>query len=1410
VFNAPGYAPATKLDGTATAPSTSRPAGDEIDVDKEPPKRQSSLISGHSAAQSFFGKPVKSVEEDENDTGMSEAGQDAASTSEDEESDLEDESLTALLHAKFERQKRQLEAQMVDLRQTQYRAMSPLESISRLVRISARDLERVKEMREQSNMDVDDSPIAQHQHMLPHSARSSDSADGPDLLTPKGDDDHKVSIRSSNGSVEGVRRIRRPSPEPISLPYLIKDGRHLFHDTTVFQERHKEDLESEQDTLDILEGELHNDERMQDDTEQSFVDKYRRWREECEDLDRGKEEQERLERQQSLEPGPEIDAPMAPPAPVFESRRLYKNSSEYEIEQVLKQSEETARIEQERQDRETKKNQADMEKEAIVPNQKTEDELRRGTFIDTNRHRDPEELTMVFSYDPAADNFTDNEQNIFVAAFKETPKKWGEIASLLPGRTYEDCIRHYYTKKWDGRFRDTRTKKLKAGGRRGRGGARGPRGRMGGLMADLVRPEDITSVDATSEKGRPRRAAAPTTFGEKEIESKASLMGPSPAKKPGLGGKAESIGDAGPEKPGKRQRRNGDKVGGRKAKNTQQLIAAAPLGSPAKQYMQEEDQARQKQLDDAALLASMQTGHHGILQADSQMVYTQERFLQPMAAIEDPERPKTGNQIPTTKQSASSYWSVPEQNDFVKYIGHFGRDFGAISAHMGTKTQTMIKNHYQRQIESGSRPELEQSAIDADERRARGEDVGPPPTPTPIQKRKYDSVPSNAQRPLASQGDAMDVDEGGPPPRVQLPKQASPTQYQSQRRGTSSNMHTPIQAARAAPSPLVSTVAPAQAHIAAPSQMRPSQHLLGRLTYNADTRPDPRSIVQPGFGLRTAEDPASRPPSQQAARTAAVTPDYVINLQQEQQRAMRLQQEQQQPHQPERMEQLHRQGLMRNMSQGSPLSQPLHQPERKPAIEERPPSPHRPGFTSNSFPRPSHGFSTFNSSAPSPSPFPSFTQRSPFGFSPTKREDPRPTPMSTIPPAHPPAATPTPVEPKRSNVMSLLNNDDDQQPPRRDNPAPAPAPPRTASPASQMHARSGSISNPSGSSIPGVRREPSFGQTSLPGRVPFGQPIAAPASGPPTPKIEPNPGNGPLSQTPKPDWTSRFLGQGSGHSAGTPAMDRDGRTYFQHNHRSSLLGSLGQPRANPSPPPLLSGIGHARTPSLTGQPNQQAHDQARANMLGQQQSQQEARSLQTNPYGGQQMPPYSQPPSSQAQNHAHHAHNGSVGGSMGGPFPIPHHRTMSRDEQFRQEQQYMASQQRDREEMRRRQQDMTERRHEEDQHHFAQQQRQQEQERQQGLHQQRPQPLQPPHFGGGPLMQNRSLDLRRQSQMEGEMAMREEQERLQRDQDLRRRQQEAMMQREREEDYRRRHDDSMFRRTPQGGGFGAPPPPQRR
>ncbi|KFY53190.1 hypothetical protein V496_07824 [Pseudogymnoascus sp. VKM F-4515 (FW-2607)] len=77
--------------------------------------------------------------------------------------------------------------------------------------------------------------------------------------------------------------------------------------------------------------------------------------------------------------------------------------------------------------------------------------------------------------------------------------------------------------------------------------------------------------------------------------------------------------------------------------------------------------------------------------------------------------------IPTT-----SYWTVQDQNEFPMLIERYGTDWHGIAKSTGTKTHTMIKNYYQRQVDLGHK-ELEEKARIADERRNRGESATPLP-----------------------------------------------------------------------------------------------------------------------------------------------------------------------------------------------------------------------------------------------------------------------------------------------------------------------------------------------------------------------------------------------------------------------------------------------------------------------------------------------------------------------------------------------------------------------------------------------------------------------------------------------------------------------------------------------------------
>ncbi|KAK0304520.1 hypothetical protein LTR01_007313 [Friedmanniomyces endolithicus] len=1397
------------------------PLNDKMDLDHGPvPQILQPSTNDHSARQSFFGKPEEPADED---VSMSEAADEIVSSSDDD--DLDPQQILALAKAKFERQKRALEAQMIDISEHQYRATTPRESIARLSRLSEKDLRRAQEHHE---MDVDDSPPTAEAHLMPPGTHSSGTNDGPEVHTPKGADDAAVEVRSNGESSDNVRQMRRPSPEVISLPYLAKEP-HDFQDIEAIRDTIHRQEESKATVIAALDRKVDHDFANEDEAEANFDATFAQWRPQCEEFDRLREEQERLERHMSVEPGPEMLPPIAPSInPIAEGRRLHKNSSEYEIEQVIKQSEATARVEQERNERESRKLQADMEKEAKVADQQNEESFRRNMFVDVNRLRDPDTLTLVYSYEPQPDTFTADEQQVFTAAFKETPKKWGEISSLLLGRTYRDCIHHYYANKWDGRFRDNRTKKLKAGGRRGRGG-KTTRGRGGGAMADMAGVEEILPPQSMSESGRPRRAAAPTTFGEKEVESKAALIGPSPAKKLGPIAKLDANGEAVMEKPIKRRKVAGEKPG-RKAKAPQQpyaALAAAPIASPNKQFLQavqtKEDHARAPNFEEAALLASLQLGHNSLLPPmESQTVYHHEEYAPSLVSPEELARMKAAGQPPGSRSGASSYWSVPEQQDFVKYIAHFGTDFAAIANHMGTKTQTMIKNHYLRQVGSGTQPELENAAREANKRRETGDDVGPPPTPTPIVKRKYDPPQPTAPRALAPLTDAMELDEPVAPQRQAQPSHVSPPQYQAQPRFTSSAQTTPIPAQRVVPNPVSNTASPAMPKTQAPAPPRPMPHPFGAgLAFATEPRPESRPSLPSSTIFR--HTPGNLPPRSQPQQQSGQHHEIMERLLEERNRALRMQQEQSQQDQ---QDQLHRPPpFNRGSAQGSPADPLLRDPvvERKPLFEEqRAPTPPRPVFSQTPFSRPILGSSTLGPFRSTPF---SLMGRIPANSSPPKKDEARPVHLPTAPPistARTAMQPPPPDPPKRSNLLSILNDEPDEPKSSKRESLPgfaqrvvSPAPPTISSaptpvPGQNMHP---------------LRRE-TFGQPSLPQsqfhRPSFSQ--SGPMSGAAPPTVKQEHAGGLLStQMPKPDWATRVLqpsqsNQRSQPSPPPPPLERDVRPYF--SHRASALGGLNQPgRANPSPPPH-SVLGHSRTSSLTMQANQSMREQR--SVLPTQQAQHigHGAALHPNPYAQQPAgSPLLQAPQPEARNHAHHSHNSSLPGG----FPPFHQRAPNRDEAIRHEhqQQHAIAALRERDEMERQRRDHHEFEFRQREAFFVQQRQQHQHQEEDRDHQQRqqplfargpppppPQPLQPPTFNGQAFAPDRPpASLREQSKREMEAAMRQQEmteERMQEDALMR----EQHERRHFEEQSRRRqqHEEAFRRQTPLGGGFGHPPP----
>jgi serine/arginine repetitive matrix protein 2 len=694
----------------------------------------------------------------------------------DSDDDLDlDEGDFAGSEAKYKREKELLEAKKIDLSAPQYRGTSPLQEIVMLSCLTINHLPSTiaqpEQMLAEENISMQEAAPSHHETGSVHQPTVSPPLVQPsesittELLTPKNEDMEEINAEEKAERVlapaTAALRLRRETsaeldamPDLSTLPYLgsgpptplsdIGHNRPKLPEAVMLAIRDK--------LRKSIEPVLSTEETLQ-----QYADVYREWRLNIRPLD-DEHEQEEQERQPSLEPSlkattPDVstaamtgllDAPLT-----VSSRRGHSSrwATELDLEQALKESLKTAEEERMgKKDKEPRRALADPEKEADLPLELVESEAQRRRYIDTNFQREPGQGIFVFHYEPPEDDFTEEEHRVMVQNYRDQyAKKWGKLAEILykevgTERTYKDCINHYYATKWRREYKGKA--RGRKGGRAKRGGAVG-RGR--GAIANMDRP-DIPGEDGTplplTETGRPRRSAAPT-FGGMETDFDPTAATPTPGR-----ARRTTDADVTQEKGGRRTKMAKEK-GSRKAKNMP--LAAAPAGSPVRVDRKEkgsgvksEDEFGKRSLGEMSLPMSLQTPtpvHPGLI--DEQVLLSGEPF--PGMGLSFMDRPK--NQA-SARPGPSSYWSVSELQDFDRNVAHFGTDWIAIANHMGTKTHTMIKNQYLRLLETG-RMDLEHVAKEADLRRDRGEMLGPPPTPTPAPKRRYESTQTALPRQIA-------------------------------------------------------------------------------------------------------------------------------------------------------------------------------------------------------------------------------------------------------------------------------------------------------------------------------------------------------------------------------------------------------------------------------------------------------------------------------------------------------------------------------------------------------------------------------------------------------------------------------------------------------------------------------------
>lgn len=525
-------------------------------------------------------------------------------------------------------------------------------------------------------------------------------------------------------------------------------------------------------------------------------------------------------------------ASLAPSENRTEGRRAASRfATEHDIERLLRQSEIEAREQRERSDRVAKAKAAD-EKEAVIPDMLSVDERESTRFGDYTNLVSPDRALAMFEVLPPIADFTELETENFEKAMLEFPKQWGKIAEALPGRNYKHCIQYYYLVKHELHLKEKLKRRLRSKGRK-----RKPKTSVHTVALGRDEVEEEPAAEGTNERRRPKRAAAPT-FGIEATPNESDNANANATGVPVSGrrvaatpkdsngepttGKRKGKAAAAREKAAK-QTKNSQLLAAAPStaapKNREELKAPVPHPLPIKEWQQPivppPEPARfsgpTAPWDGSSLIPPPYTTPSVVLEKQVVPLAASHDVPMPLQTHPGQDRlgsappgatydPQQQNQRNNAAAPTSSYWSVPEQNDFPMLLEHFGTDWHGIAKWMASKTHIMVyttvfhnwlivpsdsnksrrvanlqqqvKNYYQRQIDSG-KSDLEEIARIADEKRARGESTGPPPTPTnhPI-KRKYDGPTGSPQRPLGLGPMPDDIDEMYP--GGQLPPQQGP------------------------------------------------------------------------------------------------------------------------------------------------------------------------------------------------------------------------------------------------------------------------------------------------------------------------------------------------------------------------------------------------------------------------------------------------------------------------------------------------------------------------------------------------------------------------------------------------------------------------------------------------------------
>ncbi|OTB13017.1 hypothetical protein K445DRAFT_14304 [Daldinia sp. EC12] len=561
-----------------------------------------------------------------------------------------------------------------------------------------------------------------------------------------------------------------------------------------------------------------------------------------------------------------------------EGTRRSRYASERDLERIL---EESRRVEDEKRERQmqAERERYRTEKEAVLPRQYQAPEERENDFYqDVTGYIQPEKIVAAWELLPPVDNFTEEETATFEKAYLEFPKQWGRVSDPLANRDFGTSIQFYYLKKEKNEL--NLKEKLKKRPRQRKKGGRGKQ-RSSALVSELGNGdnenEENQETGENGERRRPRRAAAPTFNSE---ATPATDGEGTPAGTPGRRG-AGSKGDGSSEKPERKPRgRRAAKDREAKQPRVNQTLAAAPpagikgnrsrsssrahgpewisqqvpneVGRVPTQYELAPSTSAVQQVAIPAPFQHAQpilSPERGAQQPPPPPASTStESMAPPRLRPEPPPQPSVamlelGTATVSDRRSgtqASSYWSVPEANDFPQLLRSFGSDWAAIATHMRTKTPVMVKNFYTRKKDTNDWQDI---VKEADAKRLRGEKRPAPPAPSSGVKKRYET---SSNRPLAAADVVM---EDSPGAKVEHVQPSQPTTGRFNVPIAAQPQPTLLQASFVPPQPSM-----AQSHGATPPGSQP-------LAQPVTQTMSPRPMRAPfSFGERERELPAQQTP----------------------------------------------------------------------------------------------------------------------------------------------------------------------------------------------------------------------------------------------------------------------------------------------------------------------------------------------------------------------------------------------------------------------------------------------------------------------------------------------------------------------------------------------------------------------